>query len=435
MSGVFPLILVLPVLLVLSAVASGSETALFRLSHRERAELRRTAPAAGAAVESLLADARRLLLFVLLLNMVVNVSYFVVSSVLTTRMETGLGGAAVGVGSVLAIVLFGEILAKIIAGAARLRFCTLLAPPLAALQVLLGPIIAGLDRLVLGPLIRIIRPHHDESTGLQPVELDRLIETGGRSGVLTESERRLLGEVIELGTIRVREAMRPRDEIVWIPRDATAEGIIDKATRHARTTILLVDRTLDGRAAGFLHVKRYLAARLVSGVDPDPVDFADPPVFIPEQIRLDAALECMRTASCTQALCVDERGTMVGLLDAADIVDELLAGMGDERSAEKHTIQLIGLGRWTVSARLAARDWAQFFGVDEAEIEPSLSRASTIGGVVIDRLGRLPEPGDSVEIGPVRVRVEAVLGRRIVSVAVELLDGPAPGGDAETGGG
>ncbi|MBZ0171320.1 MAG: hypothetical protein K8E66_02980, partial [Phycisphaerales bacterium] len=66
MSGVFPLILVLTALLVFSAIASGSETALFRLSHRERADLRRAAPTAGAAVESLLVDGRRLLLFVLL---------------------------------------------------------------------------------------------------------------------------------------------------------------------------------------------------------------------------------------------------------------------------------------------------------------------------------------------------------------------------------
>ncbi|MBZ0172643.1 MAG: hypothetical protein K8E66_09715, partial [Phycisphaerales bacterium] len=140
--------------------------------------------------------------------------------------------------------------------------------------------------------------------------------------------------------------------------------------------------------------------------------------------RLDSALDTMRSRSCTRALCVDERGAIVGLLDASDIVDELLEGMGDERSAEKHTVRLVGLGRWSMSARLAARDWVRYFRVDEADIEASLARASTIGGVVIDRLGRLPEPGDSVEIGPVRVRVESVSGRRIDGLIVELLDAP-----------
>ncbi|USN99459.1 MAG: DUF21 domain-containing protein [Phycisphaeraceae bacterium] len=426
MSGIFPLILVLPVLIVFSAIASGAETALFRLSHRERAELRRAAPAAGAAVESLLGDARRLLLFVLLMNMVVNVAYFVVSSVLTTRASNGLIGAAVGLGSVLAIVLFGEILAKIVAGSARMRFCVLLAQPLAALQVLLGPVVVGVDRLVLAPLIRVIRPHHADFRALHPAELDRLIETGGKAGVLTESERRLLGEVIELGQIRAREAMRPRDRIVWLPADATAQQIIKSATANRRTTILLVEQSLDGEVAGFLHVKRYLAARCAAGSDPDPHGFVDPPLFIPEQTRLDAALDRMRRRSCAQALCVDEHGGVVGLLDSTDIVGELLAGMGDERSDEKHTVRLVGLGVWSVPARLAARDWAQYFSVRDPEFDAALARASTIGGIVIDRLGRLPKVGDSVEIGSLRVRVESVTGRRIDGLLVELLDERPP---------
>ncbi len=427
-----PLILVLPVLLVLSGIASGSETALFRLSHRERADLLRTAPAVGAAVETLLSDPRRLLLFVLLLNMVVNVSYFVVSSVLTTRMDTRLAAAGVGAGSVLAIVLFGEILAKVAAGAGRRAFCLVLGQPLAALAVLLGPIVAALDTLVLSPLIRLIRPHQADPGRVHPSELARLVEMGGQAGVLTEGERRLLGEVIELGEVRVREAMRPRDRVLWLPASASAQEIIALASTHRRTVIVLAERSLDDGLVGFLHVKRYLAARHALRRDPDPREFADPALVIPEQARLDRALETMRERQKTHAICVDERGMVVGMIDAVDIVDELLAGMGDERTAERHTIRLVGLGRWQVSARLAARDWAQYFRVPEAEFSASLTRTSTVGGVLMDRLGRLPRPGDEARFGPVLVRAESVVGRRLVTVVVELTDEPAaPAGSGE----
>lgn len=425
-----PLILVLPVLLLLSAIASGSETALFRLSHRERADLRRVSPTAGAAVEALLSDPRRLLLFVLLLNMVVNVTYFVVSSVLTTRMQTGVGGVAVAAGSVLGMVIFGEVLAKLVAGTGRRAFCLVFAPPLAALQVILNPVVGALDVFVLGPLVRVIRPHRQDAGPVTPGELHRLIETGGASGVLMESERRLLAEVIELGQIRVREAMRPRDRIVSVPVDATAERIVAVSSAARRTAILMHHGSLDAGVAGFLHVKRYLAARHAGSADPDPRAFIEPALVVPEQARLDGVLDLMRERKRTRAVCVDEHGGVVGVIEAADIVDELLSGMSDERTAERHSIRLVGLGEWSVSARLSARDWAQCFGVDESEIAPSLARASTIGGVVIDRLGRLPEPGDAVEIGPVRVRVGRTTGRRIETVLVELIDAESGGGEA-----
>jgi CBS domain containing-hemolysin-like protein len=432
--GSLPLILVLPVLLVLSAIASGSETALFGLSHRERAELRRTAPTAWAAVESLLREPRRLLLFVLLLNMLVNVSYFVISSVLTTRMETGLGAAAVGVGSVLAVVLFGEILAKVVASAGRRWFCVVIAPPLAAVQVLLSPAVDGLDRLVLSPLIRVLRPHRAEGDRLRADELLRLVATG--AGGLNAGERRLLGEVIELGQIRVREVMRPRDRIVSAPANASAGQIIETARAHRVTVLVLREgRTLDDGIAGFLHVKRYLAALRPGGPDPDPALFTTPPLCVPERARLDSALETLRASGRGEALCVDERGAIVGEIGVPDIVDELLAGMGEQRSGERHTIRLVGLGRWEASARLSVRDWAQYFQVPEASLGAGGARASTVGGLVMERLGRVPMAGDSVDFGPVRVRVASVVGRRVLGVLIELADQPRATPDTGDSGG
>ncbi len=424
MPATLPLILALPVLLLFSAIASGSETALFSLTHRERAHLRATHPTAASAVEALLRDRRRLLLFVLLLNMIANVTYFVVAAVLTTHTDSPIHAAAISAGTVLAIVLFGEIIAKIIAGAGRVRFCILLAPPLATIGAVLRPVVAGLDRFVLSPMIRLSRPHEPTHTSVEPGELERLIESGGRAGVLTDSESRLLGEVVELGRIRVREAMQPRDRIVWLPVSATPRTIIDTASGNTRTIILLVEDTLDSPAVGFLHVKRYLAAhhdRTPTRPAPDPRDFVEPPLYIPEHTRLDTALVRLRGQG--RALCVDERGVIVGLLETSDIIDELLSGLSDERSAEKHSIHLVALGQWSVPARLSARDWADYFGVDEADIAPSLAKASTIGGVLIDRLGRMPSVGDCIDIGPARLCVESMKGRQIERLRVEL---PAP---------
>ena len=423
MTDTAALILVLPVLLICSAIASGSETALFRLTHRERADLRREAPAVAGAVDALLAQPRRLLLLILIVNMVVNLGYFVVSSILTTRAEGPVAGAAVAIGTVLAIVLFGEILAKVLAGAGRRRYCIVFARPILALATIAAPLVGGIDRFVLSPLVRVVRPAEARAEAIASEELRRLVESGREAGLIDESEHRLLEEVIELGEIRVREAMLPRDRIVWIEADADRDAVTALAARTRETVLLVCQQGLDGEPLGFLHVKRFLATS-----EREMRPHCVRPLVVPEQARLDLVLDRMRTRGAARALCVDERGSIVGLIRAADIVDELLAGMGEEHTDEKHAIHLVGVATWSVRASLSARDWAQSFGIDESEIADSLPRSATIGGVVLDRLGRLAEVGDEVEVGRARLRVSGVEGRRIDELLVTLADEQGEGG-------
>ncbi len=155
---------------------------------------------------------------------------------------------------------------------------------------------------------------------------------------------------------------------------------------------------------------------------------------MPEQARLDVVLERMRARATGQAICVDERGTVVGLLRAEDIVDELLAGMGEHHEDEKHAIHLVGLGVWSVRGVLGARDWAQSFNISESAIADSLPRSATVGGIVLERLGRLAQEGDEVIIGPARLRVARVTGRRIDEIEVSFVephDAPTLGGGAD----
>jgi putative hemolysin len=433
-------ILVLPILLLCSAIASGSETALFRLTHRERADLRRESPGVAAATDALLAQPRRLLLLILIVNMVVNLGYFVVSSILTTRAEGPVAAAAVGAGSVLAIVLVGEILAKVLAGAGRRRFCVVFARPMLALATVSGPLVAAVDRFALSPLVRLVRPAGERADTVEADELRGLVESGREAGVIDETEHRILAEVIELGRLRVREAMLPRDRLVWIDAGADRDAITALAARTRETMLLVCRDGLDGEPVGFLHVKSFLADG--AGADgPGMAERCERALVVPEQARLDLVLDRMRGHGSARALCVDERGSIVGLIRASDIVDELLAGMGEEHTDEKHAIHLVGLGTWSVRASLSAREWAQSFRIDEREIAEALARSATIGGVVLERLGRLAEAGDEVTIGRARLRVERVEGRRIEELLVVLSeddatgDGPpgsgdGPGGDA-----
>ena len=143
-------------LLAGSAFFSASETALFGMSENDRLALRRGHPLVGRAVETLLADPRMLLLTLLLGNVTVNSVYFVVSSVLLVRVE-GSVVLEVGfaVGTLLLLILCGEIIPKLAGESRRSVVATLVATPLLALHRLVVPIRVAMSRLVVEPLGRL----------------------------------------------------------------------------------------------------------------------------------------------------------------------------------------------------------------------------------------------------------------------------------------
>lgn len=444
MGELIPLFALLPVLLVFSGLASGSETALFSLTHADRATLRGRYPAASLAVEALLGRPRALLIFVLLLNMAANVSYFVVTSVLSTRMESGLMGAVVGVGSVLGIILFGEVLAKVTARANRVRFCVALGVPLRAVQVFLGPVLSVLDRGVIAPLARVLGAGPERA--LNADEVAQLV-SGAEGERLGEEARRLLGEVVAIGARRVREIMKPRVELAWISAEADADAVREVVRRTRRAVLAVKPRgggaMSDEEVVGLLHVKPYLAAAELRGRGPvDLMRYCDAPVFVPETARVDAALDMLRRRGAGMVLCVDEHGDLSGWLEPEDVADELLRGLGEDDPSGGQRVQLIGLGRWWVPGGMRLHEVERHFGLPDGSLtgvkgDPTrAARVTTLGGLIADRLGRLAGVGDAVEAGGVRLVVHEVRGRRVTGVELELLERPASdAAPADDGGG
>ena len=417
------LALTLPVLLILSAIASGSETALFSLTRGERAQITRSSPGAGRAIDRLLARPRMLLIQVLLVNMGVNMTYFVVTSVLTLRADSAGARVGISVGGVLAIVLVGEVLAKVLAASLRVRVCSVIAIPALALQGMMSPVLTVLDRGVIAPLARLALPRDGGASAISPSEIGALLEAGARQGALSQDEQRLLSKVVHLGDRRVREVMTPRVDLDWIRADATREQVLELVARTGRTTLPVFETSIDDGVVGLLNVNRYLGDQS-PGVTIR--RYTRRAVFVPEQAGLDRALNTLRDASDHTAIVVDELGGVTGLVQIEDIADELLEGLGENAPTEQSQIQIVGLGRWLVPGRLSVRDWEQSFGVDaggDAAIDDAeRARVSTIAGLVQSRLGRVPEVGDRVRVGGYEIIVEAMRGRSIERVLVVLCD-------------
>lgn len=434
------LILTLPVLLIASAFFSGSETALFGLSSHEQMQLRRTGGIGAAAASALLRDPRMLLITVLLGNMVVNVLYFVISSVLVLQAESAAARVALTIGPLAGLILLGEVLPKMTASAQRPLFCRVISPPLLAIHRAIAPLRIGLNLVVVEPLSRLIRPSQPSGVFTQE-ELTALLELSEHQGALAPDEADLLDAVTELSQIRVRSVMTPRVDLRWLPADSTVDDVRTLAAETGSRRVLLCRRSIDEGVLAVLDAQKILSAPPTHRADArrstDLAEMGDAPLFVPEQATLDKLLETMREKHRAYAVALDEYGAVTGAVAIEDVVDRMIAGLtGEEHGVwagavsasedgrDRPLVERLEDGRYRVSGRLSAHDWAEAFG-QKADTE-----SDTVAGLVLRKLGRLARSGDIVRLGNVLIEVESTRGAAIATLIVSLDEPHTRGMDA-----
>lgn len=417
-----PLIIVLAMLLVGSAFASASETALFGVTHGQRAALRLNNPTLGGMVDALLARPRELLMQVLLLNMVINVSYFIVTSVLTLRAQSPMAQVMISVISLTTIILVGEVFAKLFASGATLLFLRIAAPAHLLIRRPISKLLKVLDVWVVSPLSRLVAPvdtrGHSE---VSPEQLGMLIHMSESDGVIDRGEQQLLTSIVEMGHLRVEQIMTPRVDIEWIRPDLGLDELAEHCRVSGRTRIIVCERDLDDGLLGIVDARRVFEGASIR-------DAIQPVLYVPEQSRLDALMEQLRNSGRRMGVCVNEHGGVTGVVTLADIVKELIEGLESPEVGLGEEIEDLGFGRWMVPGRLSIRDWAVLFR-DQSLIEHT-KRVNTLGGLIMVLLGRVPTVGDVVEAGSIQMRVQSMSGRAIERIELRVRgveDRPAGG--------
>ena len=443
------LLILMALLLIGSGLASGSETALFSLTHADRRAIEGRPGA--RAVGRLLARPRVLLLLVLVLNMTVNVAYFAAASVLSARAG-GVAAAAVGAGSVLMIVLVGEVLAKVIARNTRQGFSRLVAPPLLAVRTLLEGPLTWLDALVLGPLARLIAPGARAPVPAAADELTALVEL--QSTRFTAEERRWLSRVLGLSDLRASAVMTPRVDLAWLDASAGIDETRAALAAAGHHQLAVCEGGPDSGIVGILDAKRYLAAAELRPSGPPPFSrYTRPPLFVPERARLDRVMVRFRDEGRSIAVCVDETGGVAGLIEIEDIVGAVLGQPARHTPADTEAasppalrVRMAGADAWDLPARLGLHELAGMF---EHVLDPETrgrietAQADTVGGLGGELLGRVPQAGDeatlpALESGGIALRAVEVEGRAVQTVRLIIdppaapADGVAPGAEEDT---
>ena len=416
-------LLFLPLLLVASGFFSGSETALFSLSQHQRVQLSRSKTFVATTITTLLVETRALLITLLLGNMTINVLFFVVSSVLLIQLSklSWAGPAVMTVATVLpllAIILLGEVLPKLIAARLTMGWARFFAVPLYLVHRGIAPLRIAAQVAIITPLARLFFPRR-ASPALSEEELESLLTLSQRQGVIDVDEEKLLQQVLELSQLKVRDLMVPRVDVKAFDLGDDPLELLDMARQQRMSHVPVYEHDLD-HIVGLIYTRQLLLRE--PRTRQDVRKLVRQVKFVPEQQRVDQLLVELRKTGTTFAIVVDEYGGTAGLITLEDVVEHMVGDIpGPFEPAREPQVEHEGANRWRASAGLSVHDWADFFGHD-ATIEgmATLETVSTIGGLVMARLGRVPQQGDFVSVGNVRITVERVTGRRIDTVLIEL---------------
>ena len=427
--ALFPYFIGLLVLLALSGFFSGSETALFSLS---RSQVKRLSEGTRAdrAVHELLQQPQRLLSAILVGNMLVNVMLASLVASLAGRLFASKGvGVAIGVSTVLLLV-FGEVTPKTIAVHHAPLVARLTALPLRSFSRLITPVRIVL-RLVTNAALSLLRQRHVPGWGLLTQdEITGMLAVGEATGATDERERFLVEQILALSAIDAQDTMVPRTEVLGATDSLTVGEAYKLACtcRHSRLPVYHAD--LDDiwgilavtdlpRWRGTDMMSRTLVELRPSNGDDWPPCHETPlyPAYVvPETAKVEQLLTTMQELHAQLVVIADEYGGTTGILTVDDILEEVLGQLSPSADEPADTSRAED-NAYLADGRTHIRELNR-----ELELDLPHNGTDTVGGYVMELLGRLPRAGDTVSDGRYRFAVIKMAGRRIDAVRLELIE-------------
>ena len=414
-----PWVITMAVLVGASALFSATEAALFSLEPAEAARLKHGKRAARLA-ERLLQDPERLLSAILFWNLVINLSYFTLSSMVSLRLErvapeTVWLPYAFAIGSLIALIFLGEMVPKSLGVSTRNRVAPWLAVP-AALAVKVSSPVMPLLTMTMRLATRFVWPGLRAETRLEVDDLDRLINASTSDQHLIEQEQAVLRNIIQLSDIRVDEWMRPRSQFVIFRPPVSLQDLRRKLPPSG---YLLVTEPGTEEIASALHLQS------VTHLSDEHLErLTEPVVYIPWCATVADALERLRMQGREVGAILNEYGETIGILTFDDILDTLFsyAPSRSKRILDQDPIHRLDETTWLVAGIVNVRRLSKRLGVPF----PS-TRNLTVGGVIQESLQRIARAGDETTWGPLRLRVLETPARGHMLVELRLLEKPTNG--------
>ncbi len=274
-------------------------------------------------------------------------------------------------------------------------------------------VINGSAGFILRKVFKVEPAGHEEVHSAQ--ELAHLVEESEKHDEVTETEREILINALELNDLKVQDVMTPRSDAVIFDMDAPFKKNLEIASRTKHTRFPLVRGHLDN-ALGLIHIKDLLT--LTAEEDPDLMRIKRELKMVPETMPLDTLLTFFLREKAHLALVVDEFGDPSGLVFLDNVIEELVGDIQDEFDNERSAFTRVSESEFIVEGAISLNelsDHVPAIGLESGEV-------TTVGGYITQQLGHLPEPGEGVEIEGYEAKVTSTDGRRVGQVHFRKLE-------------
>jgi CBS domain containing-hemolysin-like protein len=332
-------------------------------------------------------------------------------------------------------MIFGELVPKNWAIAEPLRVGRAVVGFQRGFTTVSGPVIAVLNGMANWIVRRLgIEPAEELASARSPEELASLARRSAQRGTLEAGTAELLSRSIEFGDRRAADVMTPRPRVRFVLAEDPVTTVLELTTRTGHARFPVIGESVDD-VLGMVHFKHVVAVPYEERSGTAVAQVVRELPAVPATMELDPLLRVLRQSGPQMAVVVDEYGGTDGIVTLEDLVEEIVGEIQDEQDRPVGRMRELSDGAWSLSGLLRPDEVEQLTGLGIPEGEES----DTLGGLVVERLGRMPEVGDAVELtatdhadvdeddvprnAKVRLEVSRLDGRRVDGLVLRRLDG------------
>ena len=410
-SDIIQLVIVI-ILLSASAFFSSAETALMTSNKLKMRNLAENGDKRAAKVLKVTENTDKMLSAILIGNNIVNLTASSISTTLTLKIfGSKLVGIATGILTFL-ILVFGEITPKNVASKNAEKMALIYIGVISFLVTLLTPVIFIVNT-VAKFVISIFNKNGDDNNAVTEEELRAMVEYSHEEGIIENEEKKMIVNVVDFGDTVAGDIMVPRVDMVMVDEKSSYEEILQVFREERYTRIPVYEETPDN-VIGILNVKDFLLIE-------DKENFVmkellREPLYTYEYKKTSALMMDMRKTGANIVIVLDEYGITAGLITLEDMLEEIVGEIRDEFDAdEDEGITKVSDLEYLIDGSTNLDDINDRIGLSLSSEE-----YESIGGLIMEKLGRLPVEGEIINFDNIVLTVKKMDHARIEKVCLKL---------------
>ena len=400
-------IIALAVLILMSGYFSATETAFLSCNKTRLRTMAEKGNKRAALVNRLNENYDRLLSTILIGNNIVNLTAASIGTVLFVRLYGDIGATVSTAVITVLVLIFGEITPKNVAKDCPEKLAMFSAPIIRVLIWIFTPLnfLFGLWKKLVSKVL-----HLESDSKMSQEELLMLVEEVREGGTIDSEEGDLLKNAIEFNDMRAEDILTHRVDLEAVDIESTKEEIAEVFTQSKFARLPVYEDSIDN-IIGILNMKDFYDG---TGITAKSIrDIMTKPLFVLKSEKIDELLKLLQETKSQMAVILDEYGGTLGIVTLEDILEELVGEIWDEHDEVTEEYVPIGENRWRVDCSVNLDDFCDFFGIETD------STTISLGGWVMEQLGKVPEAGASFEFECLSVSVVETDGQRVTFIDVE----------------